>query len=157
MERDIALLYKKPVDEWDMEELARGRPRSVDGKFTGPRPTWINPAILREAQDRLRQLTKEELTTYSGDAVRVIAQLMNDDSVDMETGKPVVSPKTRLDAAKYVLDQVIGKPTNTVEVTGNVQLEHLMGSILVNPDGEQAHPVLDGEVVDDDEDRSKGD
>lgn len=156
IDRDIQILYKKPMEEWDMEELARGRPKGEDGKFRGPRPTWITPVILREAQDRLRQLTKDELATYAGDAVRVMVELMKDDSVDMETGKAVVSPKTRLDAAKYVLDQIIGKPTNPVEVTGNVTLQHLMGSILVNPDGAQAHPVLDGEVVDDDEDSSKG-
>jgi hypothetical protein len=150
IERDIQILYKKPVEEWDMEELARGRPRGPNGKFQGPRPTWITPVILREASDRLRQLTKDELATYAGDAVRVMAEVMTSTEIDAD-GKYIVSPKTKLDAAKYVLDQIIGKPTNPVEVSGNVTLQHLMGSILVNPDGEEAHPVLDGEVVEDDQ------
>lgn len=156
--RDINILYKKPVAEWDMEELARGRPRGPNGKFQGPRPTWITPVILREASDRLRQLTKDELATYAGDAVRVMGELMKSTDVD-EDGKPIVSAKTRLDAAKYVLDQIIGKPTLPVEHSGNVTLQHLMGSILVNPDGREAHPVIDGEVVEDDDesdDESEG-
>jgi hypothetical protein len=152
--RDVEMLYK-PVDEWDMEELARGRPRNRSGTFTGPRPTWISPLIIKEAQERLRVLTKQELSVFAGDAVRVIRELMLDDSID-DRGKPVVSDKVRMDAAKYVLDHTIGKPTNYVEVTGNVQLETLMATVLVNADGSPAHPVIDGQVVedefDDDED-----
>lgn len=150
--RDIAILYKKPVEDWDMEELAKGRPRSKDGKFTGPRPTWITPIILKAAQDRLRSLTRQELSTYAGDAVRVMHQLMTNEDTDYD-GKPLVPPSVRLSAATYMLDQLIGKPTTPVEVTGNVVLQTLMADVLVNDDnGTIAHPVIEGEVVEDDTD-----
>src|SRR6478609_9046244 len=31
----------KPVEEWDDEELARGRPRNSLGTFTGRKPGWV--------------------------------------------------------------------------------------------------------------------
>lgn len=149
MDRDIEILYQKPMDEWDMEELARGRPRNKAGNFQGPRPTWITPIILKQASEKLRQLTTQELSVYAGDAVRVMAALMKEDGTDFD-GKPLVPPSVRLQAATYVMDQIIGKPKSQVEVTGNVVLESLMAEVLVNDDsGAHAHPVLDGEVVED--------
>jgi hypothetical protein len=151
VDRDMEMLYQKPIEEWDMEELARGRPKNKAGNFQGPRPKWITPIILREAQNRLRTLTQQELSTFAGDAVKVMTNLMKEDGVDFD-GKPLVPPGVRLSAATYVLDQIIGKPTQHVEVEGNVVLESLMAKVLVNPDGSTAHPVIDGEVVEDEED-----
>lgn len=154
LERDVAMLYK-PIDEWDMEELARGRPRNKSGNFQGPAPTWLTPVIIKEAKDRLRVLTRDEIAVFANDATRVMHKLMTSEELDYD-GKPIVSASVRLDAAKYLLDQTIGKATNQVEITGNVQLEHLMASVLVNPDGREAHPVIDGEVMEHDEDDDKG-
>lgn len=152
MERDLKMLYRKPVEEWDMEELARGRPKNEQGKFAGPRPRWISPLILKQAQDRLRALTREELNVYAADAVRVMHELMTNADTDFD-GKPLVSPSVRLQAATYVMDQVIGKPTTPVEVTGNVVLESLMARVLVNDSSNtHAHPIIDGEIVEDDDD-----
>lgn len=149
--RDIGMLYEKPVEDWDMEELAKGRPRGANGKFQGPRPTWITPIIMKQAQDRLRLLTRQELSTFAGDAVRVMAQLMKEDGTDFD-GKPLVPPTVRLSAATYVLDQIIGKSTTPIDVTGNIQLESLFAAVLVNADGKQAHPVIEGEVVEEEPD-----
>ena len=150
MERDVEMLYK-PIDEWDNEELARGRPRNRAGTFTGPCPTWVTPLLMKQAKDRLRVLTRDEIGVFSGDAVRVIHKLMKSEDTDFD-GKPIVSAAVKLQAAQYLLDQTIGKSTASVEVTGNVQLEHLFATVLVNEDGSPAHPVIDGTVVEDDED-----
>lgn len=156
-ERDMEILYEKPIADWDMEELAKGRPRNKAGTFTGPRPKWITPVILREAQTRLRTLTQQELAVFAGDAVKVMTDLMKDDSVDLD-GKPSVPPGIRLSAATYVLDQIIGKPTQHVEVQGNVVLESLLATVLVVDDsGKEAHPVIDGTVVEDDEEDDSDD
>lgn len=158
IERDVSMLYK-PIDEWDMEELARGRPRNKAGTFTGPAPAWLTPLIIKQAKDRLRVLTRDEVAVYSGDAVRVMHKLMTNEDTDFD-GKPIVSPSVRLQAAAYLLDQTIGKPTTPVEVTGNVVLESLMAKVLVNEDGTPAHPVIDAEVVEDeveDDDEEGGD
>lgn len=155
-ERDMEMLYEKPVSEWDMDELAKGRPRSSDGTFRGPAPSWITPLIMKEAQDRLRTLTRQDLSSYAADAIKVMGKLMKEDGTDLD-GKPLVPPTVRLNAAQYVLDQLIGKPTNPVEISGNVALQTLMATVLVNDEsGAHAHPVIEGEVVDDDEDTPKG-
>lgn len=155
--RDVEMLYEKPVEDWDMEELARGRPRNKAGNFQGPRPTWLTPIILKAAQDRLRQLTRQELSIYAGDAVRVMASLMKNEDTDFD-GKPLVPPGVRLSAAQYVMDQIIGKPTTPVEVTGNVILQTLMADVLVNDEsGTVAHPVIDGEVIEESDDEEDGD
>lgn len=143
------MLYK-PIEEWDMEELARGRPRNRAGTFTGPNPSWLTPLLIKEAKDRLRVLTRDEIAVFSGDAVRTIHRLITSEDVD-DDGKPIVSAAVKLNAATYLLDQTIGKATNPVEVTGNVQLQHLMASVLVNEDGTESHPVINGEVVEDDD------
>jgi hypothetical protein len=148
------MLYK-PIDEWDMEELARGRPRNKSGTFTGPSPSWLTPLIIKQAKDRLRVLTRDEIAVFSSDATRVLHKLMVSDELD-DDGKPIVSASVKLNAAQYLLDQTIGKATNPVEVTGNVQLQHLFASVVVNPDGSEAHPVIDGQVVEEEDDGEEG-
>ena len=146
----------KPVSEWDLEELARGRPKKADGTFGSKAPTWITPAILDEARRRHKTLIADDLRAYSHDALRVMHDLMMDDEVD-DKGKPMTSPSVRLDAAKYIVNQAIGLPTAKVEVEANVQLQGLLAAVVVNPDGTPSYPgvdraALDGEVVDDDDD-----
>lgn len=146
----MEILYKKPIEEWDMEELARGRPRNKAGNFQGPKPRWVTPLIAKEAQDRLRVLTKAEIGAAVEDAIRVMVDLMKNEETDYD-GKPLVSANVRLQAATYVMDQIIGKPTASVEVSGNVVLESLFASVVVNEDGTPSHPVIDAEVVEDEE------
>jgi hypothetical protein len=147
LERDIGLLYK-PIEEWDMEELARGRPRNKAGNFQGPQPIWLTPLIIKQAKDRLRVLTRDEVAFFAADATRVMHDLMQNNDVD-DDGKPLVPPSVRLQAAQYVLDQTIGKPTQQVEVQGNVVLTSLLAKVMIDEDGEPAHPIIDAEVVED--------
>lgn len=144
---DIALVYQKPVEEWDWEELSHGKPKGADGKFAGPRPSWITPAIQAEAQKRMRSQTEQELMVHAASAIDVLKDLMTDHEVD-DFGKPVVPAAVRLQAATYVLNHVIGMPKARVEVDSHNPLMDLMGGILVNPDGEPSHMVVEGSVVD---------
>lgn len=144
----------KPVSEWDLEELARGRPKKADGTFGSKAPSWITPAILDEARKRHRQLIADDLRAYSHDALQVMHTLMMDDEVDGK-GKPMTSASVRLDAAKYIVNQAIGLPVAKVDVQANVQLQGLLSAVVVNPDGTPSYPgvdmAIDGEVVDDDD------
>jgi hypothetical protein len=143
---EIELLYK-PIEEWTDEEISRGRPMDKDGCFRGARPKWLTPTIMAERQRRLRQLTMDDLATFAGDALRTIHSVMMDDRRDDE-GKPIVSAGVRVDAAKYLMDQFIGKATATVDINQSNPLADLMAKILVNPDGEASHQVIEGSVVD---------
>lgn len=123
---DVELLYKKPIEEWDFEELQRGKPRGANGKFSGGRPKWLTPVIMAEAQARLRTVTQEQLGMYAGSAIDVMNELMTSSRV----------PMVRFQAAKYVLDQVIGLPTQRMEVKGEVEFHSMLADVIVNPDGE---------------------
>jgi hypothetical protein len=138
---DIGIFYNKPVEEWDFEELQRGRPRGPNGKFAGIKPKWITGAVLAEAQKRLKSLTKQELHMHANTAITVIADLMTDNRCD-ENGKPLTTSATKLQAATYVLDHIIGKATAHVEVEGSVVLTQMLAAVVVNPDGQDAFPAV---------------
>lgn len=154
IERDIEIVYGKPVEDWDFEELQRGRPRGPDGTFSsGPRPAFLTPQVLSEARKRLKILTRDQLSHYAGAAIDVLKDLMTDNRED-HNGKPITPSTVKYQAATYVLDQIIGRPVAQVEIEGNVKLEGLLAAIIVNPDGSEAHPVVEGyveEEPDDDE------
>jgi hypothetical protein len=151
IKRDLEILYKKPIDDWDLEELARGRPRSADGKFTGGAPKWITPLIQAEAKRRLLDNTFGQLAGYIGTAVKVVADLMESDEID-EKGRPIVDARTKLAAAQFVLEHFIGKPRLIVEAEVNDITRSAIASAIVLDDGEgQDHFVLEGDIVEDEE------
>jgi hypothetical protein len=152
-EQDLELLVAndpkwKPVEEWDLEELARGRPRNKNGNWTGRAPKWITPMVLAEAQRRFKQEVYKGLTSYAGDALKVIYNLMMNEDVD---------DRLRIDAAKFVVEHAIGKPKVALDIVETAAAHDFMADLLVLEDGSPAHPVthpiIDGEAeeVDDDE------
>lgn len=149
---DIETLYQKPIEEWDWEELSRGKPRGANGNFQGDKPKWITPAIQAEARRRMRMLTEDELMTHAKSAIDVLKELMSDQGID-DFGKPTTPASVKLQAAQYILNHVIGTPKARVEVNqGTDPVAELMGGVLVNPDGEPSHIVIEGEVVEEDDD-----
>lgn len=154
--KDIEIVYKKPIEDWDWEELSRGRPRGANGKFDGRKPSWITPAITAEARRRMRTFTEGELMVHASAAIDVLKEIMTDQTQD-DFGKPVVPASVRVDAAKYVLNHVIGTPTARVEVSETNPIADLMADVLVNPDGEPSHMVIDMPADwDDDEEEGGG-
>lgn len=149
---DEELERLKPVEEWDWEELQRGYPKRVDGKW-GARPRWADLyQVDAEVQRRLKGLTRAKLGEHVGVALDTLVQLMQDDSVDLD-GKPATPAATRLKAAEFILDQTIGKATSTVAIEPGEGLQQFLAACMVNDDGEDAHPItLPGEVLSDDED-----
>lgn len=147
---DIVLLYQKPVEEWDWAELSHGRTRGDDGKFGGPKPRWITPAITAEAQRRMRTFTEQELMTHASDAIRTLSSLMLDNDVD-DFGKPCVPASVRADIGKYFLNHVIGMPKIRAEIDTTDPLRDLMADVIVIRDGSPSHIVVEGAVVEDDE------
>jgi hypothetical protein len=130
---DLELLYQKPVEEWDFEELQRGRPRKPNGKFPRNREDWITPVMRLEAQRRLQECTHEELGRYAGSAIEVMVDLMQNARVEI----------VRYNAAKYVLDQIVGMPTARVHVEANVKFDNMLADVIVNHDGTTSDEVID--------------
>lgn len=107
----------KPLSEWDLEELARGKPRNQYGNFAGKAPAWLTPHVVQEIRRRFLENTYGELASHVNAAIQTLVKLMTDTSTTAD-GDPIVSPSLKLQAAKYIIDQTMGKAPQTVELTG---------------------------------------
>ena len=130
----------KPVEDWDMEELARGRPRNSRGTFTGPKPKWLSTTVHESAMDRFKQIVKMEMNRQTTGALKVFEEVMSNDEVDVR-GRPVVPASTKLDAAKFLLEHVVGKPTQRIENDVSVKLQSILGVVMANPDNQGGYAV----------------
>lgn len=128
---DFYLLYK-PVSEWDMEELARGRVRNMSGNFAGPSPKWISREVHEEAMTRFHQLMRDGVNNLTPGALRVIKQLMTNTKLDGK-GRPMVPANVKLDAAKFLIEQTMGKPKQRVEQDISVKLQGVLASAIIVP------------------------
>jgi len=155
LEKELDELYK-PVEEWDAEELARGRPRDRNGGWSGSTPAYVTRAFHEQIIKRFQVVVREEMNKHTIEALEVMRKVLTDETVDLR-GKPLVSPATKLQAATYLLDHVVGKPTQRVEQDISVKLQGLLGTVMVTPTGELAQgsqpltDIVDAEVVDDDD------
>lgn len=131
-DQELEYLYQKPVGDWDLEELAKGRPRNKHGTFSGPKPKWINAAVHEEAMERYTAAVKSEMNATTVDALEVLKSLINNNEYD-EKGKPVVPASTKLDAAKFLIEHVVGKPKQRIEADVSVKLQGILGQVMVNP------------------------
>ena len=130
---EVELLYDgRGIDTWDMEELARGRPRAVDGTFKGKAPAYINRSIHEQIVKRFEEIVREEMNGHTVEALKVIGELLKSVEVD-EKNKPIVAAGTKLDAAKFLIEHVIGKPKQRMETDISVKLQAILGSSMVNP------------------------
>lgn len=151
VQRDVEMLYKKPIDEWDIEELAHGRPRSRDGKFTGQAPKWITPLIVAEAKRRLLNQTFGSMAAHIPQAIKVIGELMTSDEVD-DKGRPIVDARTKFAAAQFTLEHYLGKPTIFVQAEVADFTRSAIASAIVLDDGEsEDHFILEGEYTEEED------
>lgn len=136
---EYRIMYK-PVEEWDMEELARGRPRNSRGTFTGPKPKWLSTSVHESAMDRFKQIVKTEMNRQTVGALQVFEEVMSSQELDIK-GRPMVPASTKLDAAKFLLEHVVGKPTQRVENDVSVKLQSILGVVMANPDNNGGYQV----------------
>jgi hypothetical protein len=130
----VAALYPdRPIEEWDNEELAHGRPRNVDGSFTGRKPDWITRQVHEEAIRRFTELTQSEMRGIIPTALKTVEMILNSEETDRR-GRPVVPYGVKLDAAKWVVEHLVGKPTQRVEADISVRLQGLLANVMVSPE-----------------------
>lgn len=141
-EAEFEALYK-PVDEWDMEELARGRPRNADGNFRGRKPGWVTRQVHELAMERFVELTKSEMGALTPRALASLEWVMNSDETD-ERGKPIVPASAKNQAAMFILEHVVGKPKQHVQQDISVKLQGILGAVMVNPNDALAPPDQGG-------------
>ena len=125
-------LYGKDVSEWDMEELARGRPRNKNGTFSGPAPTWISRQLHEEIVRRFETVVKDEMNGQTIDALKVLTKVLTDEEVDTK-GRRRTPRSVQVDVAKFLLEHVVGKPKTRVEADISVKLQGILGVAIANP------------------------
>lgn len=129
---ELEHLYK-PVEDWDIEELARGRPRAKDGTFSGRPPTWITRAVYEQAMERFTSVVREGVHSNAVTALTVIEKLLECDELD-DKGKPLVPAGVKLQAAQWLIEHTIGKPTQRVEQNISVKLQAVLAqSVFTSP------------------------
>lgn len=141
-------VYNKPVEEWDWEELARGRPRNSSGDFRGVGPKWVSALVIQEARRRLVEGIYGELGTSAKFAVETLNRLVTDGEVE---------DRVALEAAKYILDHILGKPRAIVALDASDNVRQFLAKALVLDDGDPQHEVIEGQYRSDDDDEEDDD
>lgn len=140
-EETFELWAGKPVDEWDLEELARGRPRDKRGGFAGKPPAYMPRAVHERIAERFRMVIRDGMNQNAVAALGVIQNLLNNEDYD-EKGKPLVGANVKLDAAKWLLEHVVGKPVQPQTTDISVKLQGILGAVMVNPTLDEGHPDM---------------
>jgi hypothetical protein len=127
IERDLAMLGYKPVAQWDLEELGRGRPKNSNGSFTGgPAPKWLTPAIEAERRKRLKQATHDALMAHTDAAMRVLGELVKN---------PETPASVRADIGKFIYEQLHGKAKSKIDLDAKVTPQTALAAAIVLDDG----------------------
>lgn len=97
---------------WTDEELRRGQRKSKRGIWEGRPPAIVPKALhdelVKRTLDEAQQLMRDNLL----EAVRVLTALVADSSVE---------PKDRIKAVEIVMNRVMGKAPDKVEVSGEMK------------------------------------
>jgi len=113
------------VEDLDTEELAKGRLKDKNGKFTGrpPRllPRQILDAMRSEHHKRVNSILEESLS----DMVKIMRGVAMDKTAD---------PAVRLRAAIYIYERFMGKLPDRIEVNKNEKVDAIIGKILYEAD-----------------------
>lgn len=140
--QEFEALYK-PIDEWDIDELAKGRPRDKNGGFAGGAPEWITREIHEKAMERFVTVVKGRMGEQAIGALDTLEWLMQNNAEDQK-GKPIVPASTKLQAATFLLEHVVGKPKQHIEQDISVKLQSILGTVMVNPNTALAPPSQGG-------------
>jgi hypothetical protein len=116
------------VEDLDFEELARGRFRDKNGGFTGRRPSMVpkdfHDACMREVIRR----AQEDMTAALEDVVGALVGIVSGPAEN----------KDKIAAAKVLMDRVLGKTPEKLEVKAKVtRFEAMLDKVIVDDDEDQ--------------------
>lgn len=140
-DEEFVALYDKPLEEWDIEELAAGRPKDVNGQFRGRAPgKYLQREIAERAENLFKTKVRTGMNGLTVSALEVMQAIIDNDDYDVR-GKPVVAASTKLDASKFLIEHLLGKPKQHVENDIGARLSTILAGVMVAP--EVAPPMTD--------------
>lgn len=130
----------KPLEEWSFKELAKGKPNG----YRGGKSPWLQPAVRDEVMRRLQTGFFDEIREVLPEALQVMKDFLTDED----------NPKLRFDAAKLLIEYMVGAPEKKIAIRGQSQVEMMLADVISIGDGEEMYTgrVLEGEIVEDDDD-----
>ncbi|MEV7329570.1 hypothetical protein [Micromonospora sp. NPDC093244] len=123
--RDKAMLVEigyKPVSEWDMEELAKGRPRNSQGNFRGQPPSWLTMDVQAEAMRRLKGHAFSDVMALLPLATKALRRALADPGID---------PKVQFAAATWLMEQALGKAKQRMTIDAELSPHDKVKTALV--------------------------
>lgn len=129
IDAELDLLYK-PIDEWDEEELAKGLPRHLWNRTH--QVAWLPRAVHEQVMERYQAIVKSKTHEMALPAINVLNTLINNNEVDRR-GRPLVSANVKAQCAQWLIEHVIGKPTQRVEADISVKMQAMLAHVMVVP------------------------
>jgi hypothetical protein len=129
------------VADWDDEELRRGRRRDRNGKFTGRDPVVIPTAVYREMVRRATRGAEKKMAENLEAAVDTLVAIASSQSDSTED-------KDRINAAKIILDRVMGREPIKLDHSGAppLFLGIIQAGLVVG--GTPVGSLPNGEIID---------
>lgn len=124
------------LSDWSDEELRYGRRASKDGTFDGRPPKIVPKALHDELIRRTLSQANDLMRTNLPKAVEMLVHLATSGAVE---------PKDRLRAINMIMERVMGKPADKVEISGDAPWLIALQAGIVRADSAD-------HVVDEDED-----
>lgn len=131
----------KPIDQWDLEELARGRTKDKSGGFRGRPTPMLSRAVHERILEQYKMIMKQRINMQASTALGVIGQIIGNDDTD-DKGKPLVPASVKLDASKWLVEHVLGKPVQPRTDDISIRLQGILGEVMVNPTLDTTHPDI---------------
>jgi hypothetical protein len=130
-----------PVSELSMDELRLGRGALEDGTFTPGRPKAVPQAIQAAIGREFRNRLLSEFNRYGPDAIETISEVMYAGE-GAQTSHGTKEGTKRLDAAKYIIERIVGPIPTRSEVTTEVTIWQGLqesGELFVDIETEEIH------------------
>lgn len=138
------LIGREDLSTWDMEELRRGRKRDKNGGWQGRDPVIVAKAVhdelVKRTLDEAQRIMRENLES----AVTMLTDLATN---------PGVEPKDRLKAIDMIMNRVMGRDPQKIELEGESKFEAAIAHSIVSLPEELVDQHADNrdEDIDDDE------
>jgi hypothetical protein len=101
------------ISEWTDEELRRGRKKDKNGKFTGRDPIIVPTNCYREMVRRELRRAESSMAENLHDAVKALATIAT---------SPMSEDRDKIAATKILMDRVMGKSPDKIELGGKTPL-----------------------------------
>lgn len=112
---------------WDIDELLMGRQRNKAGDFRGRPPTMVPKAIQDEAVRRVLTDVQAIITRAGVPAAELLHRNLTE-GPDSDAAKASLELKT----AQEVLNRLLGKPKERVDVTHEIRPWERLTAVVVN-------------------------